>query len=48
VVMTAEAQEKDVVGLVTQEDSRQDVGFDTGLTVLLTDSEGNGYVPPRA
>src|SRR5664279_4197069 len=47
-IVTAEAQEKDVLDLIRPDDPRQDAGFDTGLTALLTDSEGNEYDPPRA
>ena len=47
-IVTAEAQEKDILDLIRPDDPRQDAGFDTGLTALLTDSEGNEYDPPRA
>jgi transposase len=47
-IITAEAQEKDVLDMIRPDDPRQDAGFDTGLTVLLTDSEGNEYDPPKA
>ena len=47
-IITAEAQEKDVVDLIRPDDTRPDAGFDTGLTTLLTDSEGNKYDPPKA
>jgi putative transposase len=47
-IITAEAQEKDVVDLLRPDDTRPDAEFDTGLTALLTDSEGNAYNPPKA
>jgi putative transposase len=47
-IITAEAQEKDVLDLIRPDDTRPDAGFDTGLTALLTDSEGNEYDPPKA
>ena len=40
--------EKDVLDLIRLDDPRQDAGLDTGLTALLTDSEGNEYDPPKA
>ena len=46
-IVTAEAQEKDVLDLIRPDDTRPDAGFDTGLTALLTDSEGNEYDPPK-
>jgi hypothetical protein len=39
---------EDVLDLIRPDDPRQDAGFDTGLTALLTDSEGNKYDPPKA
>ncbi len=47
-VVTAEAQEKDVLDMLTSSDFRPDAGADTGLTALLTDSEGVKYDPPKA
>jgi putative transposase len=47
-IITTEAQEKDVLDMIRPDDPRQDAGFDTGLTALLTDSEGNEYDPPKA
>ena len=47
-IITTEAQEKDVLDLIRPDDTRQDAGFDTGLTALLTDSEDNKYDPRKA
>jgi hypothetical protein len=47
-IITAEAQEKDVLDLIRPDDPRQDAGFDTGLTALVTDSEGNEYDPAQS
>jgi len=45
-IIIAEAQEKDVLDLIHPDDTRPYAGLDTGLTALLTDSEGNEYDPP--
>ncbi len=47
-IVTAEAQEKDVIQMIQDDDMRMDVGVDPGLTSLLFDSEGNAYDPPKA
>ena len=47
-IITTEAQEKDVLDLIRPDDTRQDAGFDPGLTALLPDSEGNKYDSPKA
>jgi putative transposase len=47
-IVTAEIQEKDQIEQVLSEDPRPDGGVDTGLLVLMTDSFGNEYDPPKA
>jgi transposase len=47
-IVTALCQEKDVVSGVSANGSRIDVGIDTGLACLMTDSENNTYDPPKA
>jgi transposase len=47
-IVTAECQEKDRLPVIQANDERPDGGIDTGLTALMTDSEGNDYDPPKA
>ena len=46
-IVTAEAQEKDIVPQVPSE-GRMNAGIDPGLSVLMTDSYGETYDPPKA
>lgn len=47
-IVTAEIQEKDQIDQVLPQDIRPDAGIDTGLAVLMTDSFGHEYDPPKA
>ena len=38
-IITAAAQEKDILDMPRHDDTGQDAAFDTGLTALLTDSQ---------
>lgn len=46
-IVTAEAQEKDILPQVPSE-GRMNAGIDPGLSVLMTDSYGETYDPPKA
>lgn len=47
-IVTAEAQEKDVLPAVDASESKFDVAIDMGLATLMADSFGETYDPPKA